>query len=131
MAQLVEFDRRSAYQSPDPKITLQRGGNISLNAAAAALLEITEPTPIVFLWDEEGKRVGIKVAAEDSPNRYAMRHQPKSASFIVHAAAFCRFNGIPTEEAMRYDAQKYGKDTIGFSLNDQVQKVGRAAPASK
>ena len=130
MAKFVEFDRRSAYQSPDPKVTVQKGGNISVNAAAAALLEITEPTDIVFMFDADENRIGIKVAGADSPNKYRMRHQPKSASFIVSGSAFCRFHNINTEEARRFDAKMYGKSTLGICLNDDAQLVGRAAPAT-
>ncbi len=127
MGKFADFDRKSARQTRDPQITLQKGGSISVNAAAAALLGITEPTPIVFVFDEEGQRVGMKVAPEDSENQYMLRGQPKSASFIVAGSAFCKFHGIDTDEARRFDAKLYGKSTLGFALTDESQPAGRGS----
>ena len=103
---------------------MHKGGNISVNAAAAAKLGVTEPTNVVFVYDEEHKRIGIRIAPEGSANQYMLRQQPKSRSFIVGGGAFCRFHGINTDAARRYDAKMYGPNVLGFSLDDDSLHAG-------
>lgn len=124
-----EFSPGTARKSADPKLTLQKGGTISLNSAAVEKLRRAgekdeDQIPVVFLYDARKRLVAIK-RVEKSPNQYLIRKQPNSTSFLVSAAAFARHHGIDTSEARRYDARLFGKDMIGFGLDDRHETVAR------
>lgn len=128
MPKFEEFSRKSAGRTNQPKVTIQKGGTMSLNAAAAALLRLEgeseeDPIPVVLLYHEGSKTVGMR-RASGSPNAYMVRKQPASVSYIVSGQAFTKFYGIDTSVARRYDAEMFD-DVLGFSLEDDFQEVGR------
>ena len=127
--ELEEFSPKTAFRTTQPKITIQKGGTFSLNAAALEKLRKEgeseeDHIPVVFLYGAKNRMVVLR-RDDKSPNAYKIRKQPGSVSYLVSGAAFTRHHGIAHEEAKRYDARVLGEHMVGFSLDDEHQVVGR------
>ena len=121
------FTRQAARLTKDPQITIQRRGNLSLNASAAALVageKEPDQLPVELLYDPKEKMVGIR-QAESTLGSYNLRKQQKSESYLVSGRAFTEYYGINTDVARRYQARELGDGIIGFGLDDQHLEVGR------
>ena len=125
------FSRRSVSRTKTPMITIQRRGNMSWNASAAALitgiddLEAMQEVPLELLYDRESKLVGVRKAKADTINTYKMRKQKNADSFLLAGKMFTGFYGIDTEESRKFRARDLGDGIIGFGLDDEHVTVSR------
>jgi len=100
----VKFSRKMAPFAKAPFATIQRKGNIGLNAAALALLGETKAVELWF--DAETERIGITACDPAVENAYKVRPLSKSGtSFVISAAHFSTINGIHSDIARRYNVE--------------------------
>ena len=127
MPEFETFNRRSAIATKEPMVTIQKGGIISLNAAAFEALGgqvgVVDEMPVHLLFDSTEQIIGIR-KAEVGPNTYIVRKQPNSRSYLVTGKAFTRHYGIDTRQARRYKAQIFG-NVLGVDLKSDHVEVGR------
>ncbi len=95
-----EFPRGSQGPREAPRARLLRGGDMSLNHAAYALLG--EPKAVVLLFDPGRRAVGLRPAPPNSPHAYPVRKQRDARSYLISTAGFCKANAIPTGQLLTF-----------------------------
>jgi hypothetical protein len=95
------FDKRSAAATKSPMLTIQRGGNFSMNKAAHELMGA--PKAVELLYDPAEKLVGFRSVEPTSPRAFPARPQGKSsATLMVSGQTFARHYGLDVSKARRY-----------------------------
>ena len=130
MPKFKEFNRKTVFRSKDPRATIQKGGTMSLNAAAAQLVtssgdDIPAEFSAVFLYDEDEQIVAMRLDAK-SMNKYEFRKQTGSQTWVVSSQSFMKYHKVDTSGARNYALHEYGDNIFGFSLNDPFRDVGRS-----
>lgn len=121
------FNRRTVGRTREPMITIQKDGNMTMNAAAFNLLRgdsTVEEIPVELLYDKVQRVIGIR-PSDGGPLSYVIRKQANSASYIMAGRAFTQFYGIDTSVARRYKGQMFG-NILGIRLSDPFVEVFRA-----
>lgn len=113
------FQKGSPPVPAIPTVTLQKGGNLSLNRAAHAL--VGSPEGYELLWDRDLKLVALMPASLSSPNAYPARPQqssePDKGPLIVAASSFTQYVGLDITRGRRWNvAAKDGM--ILININD-------------
>lgn len=103
--------KKSAADTKEPMITIQRGGSLGLNKSAWRLLG--QPERVVYLSDGSSRRFGIKKAEKDTPNSYPLRAQSGGSSFVVSAKMFLTWAGIEFGEQVRRFPLKLENGSVG------------------
>lgn len=98
MSGFVLFDRKAAASSKGPIATVQKSGNIGLNAAAHQMLD--EADFVEFLYDHSRKVLALR-PAEDSVNSYKIREPSSTGYTSVFAAAVFDAYDIDYTESRR------------------------------
>ena len=103
-----KFSRKMAPFAKAPFATIQRKGNIGLNASALALL--LNPEAVELWFDEVDQRIGLTACDPAEENVYKVRPLSKAGtSYIISAAHFSTVNKIPSEIATRYTVEMDGE----------------------
>jgi hypothetical protein len=101
------FQKGSPPVPAVPTITMQKGGNFSLNRAAHAL--VGNPDAYELLWDRDARLVALRPATLESPNAYPARPQqasePAKGPLILAASSFSQFVGLEISSGRRWNAQ--------------------------
>lgn len=125
------YDKKRASSAPDPFVTIQRKGPLSLNRAAHEALG--EPKAAELLFDREGRKIGIKAVNPTNPRGFPVRPQGKNGStFMIAGQSFTKHYGIDTTVARRYAGVKEGGMLVIDLKADSVDVTGPRAkkPAS-
>jgi hypothetical protein len=107
-------------------ITIQKGGNISMNLAAFEMLggsADVEEMLVELLYNRENRVIGIR-RSSGSPHEYPLRKQSNSLNFIVAGRAFTKHYGINTDQARRYIG-KLSNDVMMLDLDGEHITVSR------
>ncbi len=99
------FDKRAARSTKNPMITIQRGGNFSLNKAAYE--EIEGPESVELLFDREKRLIGFRPVSSNSPRGFPVRPQGKHApsTFMIAGQAFAKHYELDVSTARRYGVE--------------------------
>ncbi len=99
----TKYARSMSTLAKAPAVTIQRRGNIGMNAAAHRVLG--SPDAVELWFDDETRRIGITSCDLTAEHAYKMRPLGKSgSSWIITATTFTDYNRINTEVARRYQA---------------------------
>ena len=122
------FNRRSARITDEPMVTVQKGGTLSLNAAAAKVIRgahgKTKKIPVELLFDAKRRVIGVRWAPEGA-NVYYLRKQPNSNSYLVAGRSFTNHYKIAHEIARRYQASVHDGKIVFICLDDPHTVVSR------
>lgn len=129
------FEKASAPVKTVPSVTIQKGGMVSLNAAAHQMMG--EPKAVIFLWDAERRVIGLNGCDIADPNGYPIRSTGSASSdasnqrqtrakrgkaVLVAGSMFTQYIGLDTSEARRWVPQLEG-DVLIVDLNSESQRV--------
>lgn len=103
----VLFDKRRMPTTKEPLVTLQRGGNFSMNQASYEALE--EPSALELFYNERERKIGLKAGDSSAPHVYPVRKQQNSSNYQFSGQAFTKAFGIPTDSTLRFKALKQGE----------------------
>jgi hypothetical protein len=107
---------RQRRTSPQPYITIQKKGVISLNKAAFEALE--SPESVELLYDPEARLVALRKVDSAVEHAYQVRAPVENhATWLVSGAAFVGYYEIDTSVSVRRAARKDG-DLLIIDLND-------------
>ncbi len=86
-------------------VTIQRGGNFSLNKAAYQ--GMGEPESVELLYDREKRLIGFRPVSSSSPRGFAVRPQGRHAptTFMIAGQAFAKHYEIDVSTARRYGVE--------------------------
>jgi hypothetical protein len=97
------FQKQRTPMPDEAAVTIQRRGNMSLNARAFA--DLGEPKAVELLYDRDEMLIGIRKTDPTGENAYVVRAVSKgSSSYLVSGMAFTAYYGIHTEIAHRWIA---------------------------
>ena len=99
------INRGGRRPHPDPIVTVAPRGDVLLNQAAARAL--WRPAAVVFLHDPGAGLIGLRAAARDDPNAYALTTPTRGSAKTV-ATAFVRHVGLDRGPTRRYPARLEG-----------------------
>jgi len=88
-----------------PAVTLMRSGGIALNEDGYA--EIGRPKRIVFAYEREERRIGIRAGEESEEYSYPVRNVSPD-SWWIPARAFLRYYDIAPTATTKYRARMDG-----------------------
>lgn len=98
---------RTAARTDTGALWLGIQGNGSISVSYSAIKAIDAPRFVFLLHDEEGRRIALQPATEDSKDAYPARNQGRDNKFgarVVSANAFFRHIGVNLKRASgRYD----------------------------
>lgn len=123
MSGFILFDRKAAASAKGPVATVQKSGNIGLNAAAHQMLDETEF--VEFLYDPSRKVLALR-PAEDSVNSYKIREPSSTGYTSVFAAAVFDAYDIDYTESRRHTPWLEGNMLcldVGDASTDAVHKT--------
>ncbi len=104
----TKYARSMSTLAKAPSVTIQRRGNIGMNAAAHRALGAPEAVELWF--DADTRRVGITPCELTAEHAYKMRPLGKSgSSWIITAGSFTEHNKINTDVARRYQTSLEGE----------------------
>lgn len=124
------FKRQRAPVTPDPAVTIQKRGTLSLNAAAYAGLD--SPEAVELLYDRDRQLIGMRKADSGTEHAYMVRPLGRGGnSWLISGRAFTTYYGIPTDTAHRWAAQMDGDMLVVDLKEPGIEVVGsRAAQRS-
>jgi len=110
------FDKRAATATKNPMVTVQRGGNFSLNRAAYQAMG--EPETVELLFDRENRFIGFRPVPSTSARGFPVRPQGKASptTFMIAGHAFAKHYEIDASTARRYGVQMQD-DILVLDLN--------------
>lgn len=115
------FQRQRPPVSPDPAITIQKRGTLSLNAAAYGALD--SPEAIELLYDRDERLVGLRKIDPSAAHAYVVRPLGRGGSnWLISGRSFTGYYGIPTEPARRWAAHTDG-DMLVIDLKEPGAEV--------
>jgi hypothetical protein len=107
---------RQRRSSPQPYITIQKKGVISLNKAAFEALD--SPETVELLYDSDARLVALRKVDSSVEHGYQVRAPVENhATWLVSGAAFVGYYEIDTSLSIRRAARKEGELLI-VDLND-------------
>lgn len=92
------YQRQRFAPSPDPIITIQRKGLLSLNRAAYDALGA--PPAVELLYNRSDRLIGVRKAKQGADHAIDLRSRTGTA-WTVSAKGFLRFYGIDVPAAVR------------------------------
>src|SRR5918994_1701874 len=95
------YDKRTSAITKDPFVTIQKGGNFSLNKSAVNLMG--DPDAVELLYDPDEKVVGFRPAPSTNPRSFPVRLMGQNAStYMISGGAFTRHYDIDSTESRRF-----------------------------
>ena len=88
MAGFEVYRKPSSRAGMEPAVSVQRGGNFSLNSGACQLLG--KPAAVELLYDRSARLIGFRPAGAEAPHAYRLRPQKEGTSLLVSGGAFAR-----------------------------------------
>ncbi len=123
------FTRRLVPLAKEPRLTIQKRGNISLNESAHVALG--SPSAVELLFDRDKQVMGLR-AISPCEHAYTVRSAggDGTAPFLVSALAFLKYFGISRDTSMRWSTYMDG-DVLCADLGTAGTPVtsNRAKPA--
>jgi hypothetical protein len=128
------FKRQRPPVSPEPALTIQKRGTLSLNAAAYEALD--SPEGIELLYDRDERLIGLRKIAPTVDHAYVVRPLGRGGTnWLISGRSFTRFYGIPTEPARRWlartdgdmlvvDLKEPGTEVVGARSRDRAASLG-------
>ena len=125
------FDKRASTSSRTPMVTIQKGGQFSLNKAAYDAMD--SPDYVELLYDREETLIGFRPTSPTSPRAYPVKLQSKnSVGRAVAGQAFTKYYGLDTTIARRYPVKiKDGVLVLDLKGESVVVTGPRAAMKSR
>lgn len=102
----IEWYAPSTGRRKDPQISVQTGGNLSMNRGAWE--ELGESSYVRLGFDTDNKTIVIQATGKDDPYALETRPNKQRSNIRIYAKPFCDRYGIPYESARRWSA-KVGK----------------------
>ena len=124
MAGFEVYRKPSSRAGIEPAVSVQRGGNFSLNSGACQLLG--KPAAVELLYDRSARLIGFRPAGAEAPHAYRLRPQKEGTSLRVSGGAFARHYGISTAVTRRYPATMVG-DVLAVDVTEEGLTTGRHA----
>jgi hypothetical protein len=122
------FDKRAATASKNPMVTIQSGGNFSLNRAAHELMDA--PEAVELLYDPQNKLIGFRPVPPTNPRAFPVRPMGKnSATLMISGQTFTRHYALDTSKARRYPAELADGKILTLDLRGDSIEV--SSPRSK
>lgn len=113
--------RRQRSDQNVPRVTVQRRGNMGMNAAAYDALG--SPRSVVFLIDRVRRAFAIRPAGNgEAKSAYPVRKQQMANSYVIGARSFTSHLGLADEELKVFEPKVDGKMLI-VDLNAEVEDV--------
>ena len=126
------YQKGSAPVPTVPVVTIQKGGNISINRAAHLLMG--SPEAVELLWDGDRKMIGLRPSELSNTNAYPSKSQSGSdkGPFIVNATLFSQYIKLDVAQARRWtvhydDANRLLIVPVGEPGQVATSPRGRAA----
>ena len=128
------FKRQRAPVSPDPAITIQKRGTLSLNHAAYDALD--SPEAVELLYDRDEHLIGLRKVDPSTHHAYVVRPLGRGGSnWLISGRSFTGYYGIPTETARRWaarmddamlvvDLKESGTEVTGTRSRESLVKTG-------
>ena len=134
-ADFIFFEGAASVSSSRARITIRRGGLITLTQAAVALLG-QDVSSVQLAFNRKTGAVGIRAAAPGTPGSYRLRNQMKGAGRQITGKRFFLHFGLDlTAPARSFEVTDFGGGLIGFTFELKpaapVEEVPAAAPATK
>jgi hypothetical protein len=126
MLSLMGFETFKRQRMPvlaDPAVTIQKRGNLSLNAPAYEALG--SPKAVELLYDRERRLIALRATEPGTESAYVVRPLSGNArvtSWLVAGMAFTMYYGIPTEVARRWVC-RIEDGMLVLDLNEPSQEV--------
>lgn len=124
--QLKLFERRSKPAPRWPTITIQKSGNLGLNAAAIAALGGTGF--VQFFYSDNPPTLGIRAAREGEPNTYVIKAQAGGGSGVVTGKGVVGMIGLAYGDVARRFAAKPVDGGLIVDLSGQGEQVTPGPP---
>jgi hypothetical protein len=97
------FMRQRAPRTPDPAVTIQKRGTLSLNAAA--YIALGSPEAIELLYDREQRLIALCGIEASSESAYPLRPMGTGSTWLASGKAFMNYYGIEVGTAQRYNGR--------------------------
>jgi hypothetical protein len=128
------FERDTAPAPTSPSMTIQKGGLISLNAAAADLL--SNPAAVQLYYDGDFNIIGIKAVKPGAAHSFKTRRQPTSkksssrhrGTMLFSGQLFTKRIGLDTSQARRYTPRM---DPSGDMLTVDLKQGGHPVSSNR
>jgi hypothetical protein len=97
------FMRQRAPRTPDPAVTIQKRGTLSLNAAAYVALG--SPEAVELLYDREQRLMALRGIEASAESAYPLRPMGTGSTWLASGKAFMNYYGIDVGTAQRYNGR--------------------------
>lgn len=119
----MPFERFTAINSRGfkPRVSIWKGGHISLNQGAARHFKVTSASHAVLFYDKSNTKIGIKItndSNEEGAISMTIRGEGKSGATIA-ARTFLEFYGIDYSETRKYTPE-YDEDNQLWTIQLQI-----------
>lgn len=116
---IVWYDRKGRRSDDPAGVSVERSGNVVVNAAAYDLLG--RPSHVLPGYDPTEKVIALRPVPADTRNACAVARSSRSRSYIVHLRGFMTYHHIDISRARRFPAMLHD-DNLVFDLT-QSQAV--------
>jgi hypothetical protein len=107
-----EVFTKKVIRTGEPVVTLGKMGRIAFNMSATSLLEASQASHVVLLWDKEALKCGVRVSDSKAPGAYKLTYNEKYNGAGFSAVTFLNY--------IRYD----WRETRAFTAEwDEEQKM--------
>jgi hypothetical protein len=129
LAHFETFKKSLIPLRQDPRVTVQRRGTITINAAAYVALG--SPEAVELLFDRQAMVLGLRGVEPSVPHAAFVRPSARTGNgpFVISAMAFLKFYGIDTSVARRWPA-RLDRGVLCVDLRGTHDAVSKAPPTS-